>query len=444
MIKTELNHEFISDIRSMDSRPGPMDHQPGTINIQDVSMTSQTVVPMTMTMESQPVLLDTRRIVEAAQPGTMEHVVTLPPLVTQTGILHPVSAALESQISVIDAPSVAVEPQTLAIPSTSQSLPADSNSPQTEAEIISTDTQLKSERKLLEVIQESHSTKQWCDVTIQYKGGALPCHKFVLGTASPVLRAIFLRSKALEETENIVFDGRFQHQDIEQLLQFVYGVSSTCPKEFQFLFPEKMPVKPDIKPEPENQQQQQQQQESVPYEELWDDELWDNRRHDTDLSYKFDQDMDYEQDEDEEEDDEDDDADSFIDDSEDLESDLWGHGYKSSRSKKSKSYKQITTPEGRKRYKCPYCDKLVNKLPKHVFSTHKEDWPDFDSNRRVHRREKKWPKPCPHCQKMMNDKWHYDRHLLTHTDPKERKKREPKKETGAEEYGSFICTKVYY
>ena len=81
-------------------------------------------------------------------------------------------------------------------------------------------------------------------------------------------------------------------------------------------------------------------------------------------------DLDYEgehDEEDEDDDEDDDDADSFIDDSECIEDDLWGTGYK-----RKRSYKQITTPEGRKRYKCPYCDKLVNKLPKHVFSTHKE------------------------------------------------------------------------
>ena len=38
---------------------------------------------------------------------------------------------------------------------------------------------LKSQKTLLELLQEGHADRQWCDLTIQYKGGALPCHRFV-------------------------------------------------------------------------------------------------------------------------------------------------------------------------------------------------------------------------------------------------------------------------
>ena len=54
-------------------------------------------------------------------------------------------------------------------------------------------------------------------------------------------------------------------------------------------------------------------------------------------------------------------------------------------------------------------------------------------------RKRQYPKQCPHCERKCPDKWHYERHVLTHTDPKERKPRLKKEDT--DEIGSHVCSK---
>jgi len=285
---------------------------------------------------------------------------------------------------------------------------------------------LKNHRSFLSVIQECHNVKIWTDVNFHHNGFVFPCHKFILGTASPVLNDIFKRCNVDSDSETLILDPAFHYQEVEQFISYVYGVQPSLPYSFSSLFPTNLQVKPDIKPEPDDLNGT-----NGGFVDLWSEDWGEDKKKNIDYFdddfYDVDDTKNYEEDEDYEEE-------EIV-------------GRKRGRRKKAetppdggyKKFKTVTTAAGKKKYECPYCGEGVYKLPKHVHKEHKEMWADFNANRRVVKRKRNYPKQCPHCVKMLPDKWHYDRHVLSHTDPKERKtktKTEPE-----EEIGSFVCAK---
>ena len=98
---------------------------------------------------------------------------------------------------------------------------------------------LKTTRTFLSLIKECHAENQWTDVSLRHHGATLACHKFVLGTASTVLHEALVKTDPGGEAEqSIIFDTGFERSDIEQLLSYVYGVSSSLPDHLLFLFPQ--------------------------------------------------------------------------------------------------------------------------------------------------------------------------------------------------------------
>ena len=285
---------------------------------------------------------------------------------------------------------------------------------------------LKSLKSFLTVVKESHSEKQWTDVNIRFAGESHPCHKFVLGAQSHVLHEVFLNSETGAEVETLIFDGAFDNSDVQEFISYIYGVTTNIPHKFSFLFPSHLQVKPDIKPE--HLEEVPQVIRNTHFGGLWDVDDWQDEgknefgnnhsnSYDYDNGDGFDRDYGYDKD------------DSFIDD------DDYDDDYTRPNGKRKK-YKKVKL-EGGEKSECQYCGKFVNKLPKHVFSTHKEMWEEFNKDRPAQNRKKNYPKQCPHCPKMLSCNWHYERHIKTHMEPKERK---VKKEKDPEETGSFVCT----
>ena len=278
----------------------------------------------------------------------------------------------------------------------------------------------KAERPFLSLISGCHSSAVWADVAILHGGRSLPCHKFVLGTSSRVLHSAFSRTDTGSEMETLVFDNSFSQTEIEELISYVYGVAHKAPQSFSFLFPSDLQVKPDtIKHEV--------------IEPLLEQEYMADIKayigHDSFYNDKYD----YGNNDPGEYDDD-------YDDDEEME-------FKPSKKVKNgstspkKNYKRVTTEEGTKKYECPYCGKHVNKLPIHVEAAHKEMWEDFNASRKHVSRKRNYPKPCPHCPKLLPDKWHYDKHMRTHMEPKERKAALHNFKKEVEEYGNFVCAK---
>lgn len=277
---------------------------------------------------------------------------------------------------------------------------------------------LKTTRTFLSLIKECHAENQWTDVSLRHHGATLACHKFVLGTASTVLHEALVKTDPGGEAEqSIIFDTGFERSDIEQLLSYVYGVSSSLPDHLLFLFPSNLQVKPDIKRELEESSSHIKKND-IP---LWDLD-WQNGHsgiQNSDFKYDYTYDNYY-----------DDDMKNFINDDDDDDYD--------DRPRKKKPFKRVTTTNGEKKYECPYCQKQVNKLPKHVFSAHQDHWHEFNESRGGNNRKKSFPKQCPHCPKQLTCNWHYERHIKTHMEPREKKVKKEKIELN-DEMGSFVC-----
>jgi len=271
---------------------------------------------------------------------------------------------------------------------------------------------LKTRKNFLTVIKECHSEKLWTDVILQHRGSALTCHKFVLGTSSSVFQEVFHKSSTVDQDEpaTLVFDGAFDFAEIEQLLSYVYGVSSALPMSMSCLFPSHLQCKPDIKPEVEEANNQSRNGKSG----LLDIDYWSENRHNGYDNHDFDY--------------------------EDVQEwdNLYDEDYKGPNSSKKKQKKANSENTDKPKSECPYCGKMINKLSKHVFTSHKDEWPDFNQNNKSPViRKKEFPKQCPHCPKLLSCNWHFTRHLKTHTEPKIKKE---KKEKEPEEIGSFVCT----
>ena len=297
---------------------------------------------------------------------------------------------------------------------------------------------IKNRKTFLSLIKESHGEREWTDINIQYQGGSLPCHKFVLGTASSVLQEILMKSSSESEGENLIFDSAFEYSELEQLLAYIYGVNSKLPQAFGFLFPSHLQVKPDIKHEPEENHQG-----AGGFVGLWNCDDWPNSKNQNQIDMTNESNKEKQYDDNYDDDDyydngKDYDYDSmedFIDDDDEYDEDEEPRRNKKGPKPK---YKIVSNNKGTKKYECPYCGEFAHKLPRHVFKNHKEHWGEFNKDRRVVNRKKNYPKQCPHCDKMLSCKSHYDRHLLSHNDKKERKQK-VKKEVN--EYGSYFCAK---
>ena len=261
----------------------------------------------------------------------------------------------------------------------------------------------------------------WTDVTILHLGSTHPCHKFILSTASPVLHDIFRKLSLDLDCDSIILDPAFLSQEVDQLLCYVYGVTNQVPDSFLQLFPSQLQVKPDIKPEPLHTEA------DLNNEILWADEWPDDNSNHTQkrTKYKYNYDEDY-----------DDYEDEYHDNEDELIGKKRGRPRKvpDGENKKSKT----VSSDGKKKYECPYCNEQVYKLPKHVFKEHKEHYAEFNANRKVVKRKRNYPKQCPHCVKMLPDKWHYDRHVSSHVDTREKRVKTKPEE---EEIGSFVCAK---
>ena len=197
----------------------------------------------------------------------------------------------------------------------------------------------KNSRSFLSLIKDFHTEKQWTDVTIQYKGGSVTCHKFILGTASPILHDYLAKSNTECDTETLVLDGYFEQAEVEQLLSYVYGVSDKIPPSFMYLFSTHLQVKPDIKPEPDEPNH-------VTDNDvigLWTEDDWNDDKPGSKYKYsKYDDD------------------DDFIDDSGQYSDECDSDYVKPVRKPKIKN-KVIKTENGLKKYECMYCKELVNK-----------------------------------------------------------------------------------
>ena len=245
---------------------------------------------------------------------------------------------------------------------------------------------LKMRRTFLSVIKDCHNDREWTDVNIQHNGSVTPCHKFVLGTTSPVLQDVFLKSETGVEAESLIFDGSFEEAEIAEFLSYAYGVSNALPENFLFLCPSHFQVKPDIiKPEPSESSLHRNNNQSHNHS-IWDAEDWTaDRQQDRTQSYENDYDNYYE------EGGTNYDTDEFINDDDE---------YDEKPRKKRKYTKRSSSEKGEKK-------------------------------------SKSFPKQCPHCPKQLTCNWHYERHLKTHDEQREKKAKTPKVE--AEEFGSFVC-----
>ena len=113
----------------------------------------------------------------------------------------------------------------------------------------------RNSRPFISLIKDFYGEKKWTDVTIQYRGGSVTCHKFILGTASPILHNYLAKSNTDCDIETLVLDESFSHSEVEQFLSYLYGVSHKIPQSFLYLFSVStlVQVKPqldDIKFEP--------------------------------------------------------------------------------------------------------------------------------------------------------------------------------------------------
>ena len=296
---------------------------------------------------------------------------------------------------------------------------------------------LRNRHSFLSLIKESHHQREWTDVHIRHNGETGVCHKFVLGTASSFLHDIFTKtSNDNSEIETIIFDTAFEYSEVEDFLSYVYGVTHKFPLNMVHLFSTHLQVKPDIKPEPDETSQL---GDDGDYVGLWNCDDWTNGR--KDVGSKYDYGLDDDEDGgDGDKENYDNDSDFINDEDEDEPS------YKSDRvaiRKSKQEYKKnkiVTTENGMKKYECRFCGELVHKMPRHVTKYHPEEWEEYNRTRKVVNRKKQWPKKCPHegCETIWKDKWHYDRHIIKHTDPKERKARIKKEK---DESGCHVCSK---
>merc|ERR1712059_7876 len=82
---------------------------------------------------------------------------------------------------------------------------------------------------------------------------------------------------------------------------------------------------------------------------------------------------------------------------------------------------------------CQYCGRNVKELNRHVAKLHPEHWAESDAQPRnkgkKRGRVREWPKKCEMCDKVVASKWHYEKHMRSHS-----KKGLPKSEGGL-----FIC-----
>ena len=229
-------------------------------------------------------------------------------------------------------------------------------------------------RTFLSVIKDCHNDKEWTDVNIQHNGSVTPCHKFVLGTTSPVLQDVFLKSDTGAEAESLIFDGSFDEKEISEFLSYAYGVSNTLPENFLFLCPSHFQVKPDIiKPEPSESSLHRNNNQSHNHS-IWDADDWGDRQQGRGQSYQNDYDNYYEEGVTHY------DTDEFINDEDE---------YEEKPRKKRKYTKRTSSEKGEKK-------------------------------------GKSFPKQCPHCPKQLTCNWHYERHLKTHDEQREKKAKAPK------------------
>ena len=264
-------------------------------------------------------------------------------------------------------------------------------------------------RSLTSLVQESRREQQWTDARIRWRGSSVPGHRFILATSSPVLHQILLQCDrdhgSLEADTDLVFDTSFDQTDVDQFLSYVYGLSDQLPAHLSSFFPshqqqqqlQQQQLKPEIKPDIEHNHVHQQPGPGNLWDEHWTDDV--NNR----LLYDYDVDMEV--------------GDQYDGPDEEVQ---------------------------RSKEECPYCGKFVSKLAKHVFEKHKSDyWTDFNpGGRKTGGRKKDFPKQCPHCDKQLSCRWHFDRHIKTHNpEHKERKPRQPKLESSPADTdpGPFIC-----
>lgn len=75
----------------------------------------------------------------------------------------------------------------------------------------------------------------------------------------------------------------------------------------------------------------------------------------------------------------------------------------------------------KQRFMCPYCNVAVQELNRHVANVHQEHWEEFNEAKAAKRkgekkgRPREWPQKCELCDNMVASKWHYHKHLRSHS-----------------------------
>jgi len=251
---------------------------------------------------------------------------------------------------------------------------------------------------LLTHIKAQLHNPQWQDLTIRTCGHTFTCHSVVLAAACPLLREM-LRGQ-VGDGRLIVLVG-YSKQEVEQFLTAAYGLVDIDRSEAPVLL-EDLCFLPDQTISVKHELYVDQGVELEVKEGKWmgwkedadmmEDDLPGNESDSSEKPNKYDSDKDYEPEK------------------------------IKSKKKENKPRVKSGTPVkwgNKPKFSCPYCGIQLKQLPpKHVAKLHPAHWEEFNAAKGSGKRSgrvRQWPRKCEFCEKVLASKWHYDKHLRSHS-----------------------------
>ena len=222
-------------------------------------------------------------------------------------------------------------------------------------------------RSIVPLIQETFRQTEFSDLTLVSSSRTFHCHKLVLGVASPYIGDLLLEFEPSDQVELVISD--LSEEDIQNFLSYAYGASPSVPDNMKFLT--------EVSGLSEKQ---------------------------NDLLVKCEVDEDIS---------------TFLDENS-LREEEGEYDEEESDGELQRNVNSICvvgeTGRRRRKYSCPYCHQFVYQLSRHVFSTHRDHWEQFDAGRDKTKqvREREYPKKCELCPRYLSCKYHYERHIKSH------------------------------